>query len=401
MRLYKPKDLPKQRNLADTPPAPPPSSSPVAPAPYRLKRAAEAVSKQLSGHKAMVAQFKELKLPRPPMFTSKVAASPQTDRPVPTKRIKGSGKPQIVPKAPTSSLKPKQPTTPSGINSKSRSPTKPPGLGSAAKKSSFLLSAQRKSNSVESPIHSPPQTADASPTSPVNNLASTASIPATCDSDDVDIGDSDGPILFVSCFHSLEEDPELDDDDSFEPMVSSSARFDTQVAQIFGTGLGPAADDEILRRGEMTPPTVVPELTFAPTFEPMSAVVEWWEPADNTAAQCESKERSDESEIITPRDLPRQLPSLADYEYVASLGKNALHTLSLGIHKQSLRECLIKTVSNAVAEEERIVRAILEEQRIMREASNYPFVLGLMASFHDPNGFHLVSVSFFPGNDRL
>jgi hypothetical protein len=243
--------------------------------------------------------------------------------------------------------------------------------------------------------------ATASPTSAVDNLASTASIPATSDSDDVDI--DDGPILFVSCFHSPEEDPELDDDDSFEPMVSSSAGFDTQVAQIFGTGLGPAGDDEILRRGEVAPPTVVPELTFAPTFEPMSAVVEWWEPADNTAAQCESKE----SEIITPQqeqaicsssDLPRQLPSLTDFEYVASLGKNALHTLSLGIHKQSLRECLIKTVSNAVAEEERIVRSILEEQRIMRKASDYPFLLGLVASFHDANGYHLVSVSFFPSS---
>jgi hypothetical protein len=136
----------------------------------------------------------------------------------------------------------------------------------------------------------------------------------------------------------------------------------------------------------------------------MSAVVEWWEAADNTAAQCESKERSDLSATIPPQQtvfcapkyLSRQLPSSADYEYVASLGRDAFWALSLGVHKQSLRKCWIKTVPNAIVGEEDVIHAILEEQRIMREISGYPFLLGLMASFHDANGFYLVSVSFVP-----
>jgi hypothetical protein len=57
--------------------------------------------------------------------------------------------------------------------------------------------------------------------------------------------------------------------------------------------------------------------------------------------------------------------------------------------------CVVKVISNAIIEEQTVVRAVLEEQRIMREASNFPFLLGLMASFHDANGFYLVSVSFF------
>jgi hypothetical protein len=141
----------------------------------------------------------------------------------------------------------------------------------------------------------------------------------------------------------------------------------------------------------------------------MSAVVEWWEPKDNTAVQpeCESKGRSGRSETISPqqnqlvcvpKDLPRQLPtpSSADFEYVASLDRDAFRALWLGIHKHTSRKCTIKTVSNAIVREDVIVRAILEEQRMMREASGYPLLLGLMASFRDANGFHLVSVSFVP-----
>jgi hypothetical protein len=408
MRLYKPKQLPKQqRDPVDSSPVPP-SSPPRAPGPYRLKRAAEAVSKQISGHKAMVALFKESRLPRPPIFVSKAATPPQNDRSVsakPSKAAKASGKPQVVPKPPTSSVKP---TTRSGIKSNSRSPTKPPGLSSqSAKKSSTLLSAPGKSESVPPPIHSLPQTVLASPAAPPTGLASTGThltnTSATSTSVDVDV---DGPILFVSCFYSAEEDPELDDN-SFEPMELSSADFDAQVARIFSKGLGPTSDNEIIRYGEMPPPTVTPQATSAPTLEPMSAVVEWCEPRENTAVQCESKRQSDRSETISPqqnqlvcvpKDLPRQpqvpLPSSADYEYAASLDRDAFRALSLGIHKYTSRKCWIKTVSNAIVEEETIVRTILEEQRIMREASGYPFLLGLMASFRDANGFHLVSVSF-------
>jgi hypothetical protein len=413
MRLYKPKELPKQqRNPVDSSPVPP-SSPPRAPAPYRLKRAAEAVGKQISGHKAMVALFKESRLPRPPIFVSKAPTPPPKDRPVSAKQgkaAKESGKPQVVPKAPTSSVKP---TTRSGINSNSRSPTKPPGLSSqSAKRPSVLLSASSKSKPVRSPIHS---AVVASPAAPPADLASTGThltnTSAASASDDVD---ADGPILFVSCFYSSEEDPELDGD-LFEPMEPSSANFDAQVAQIFSKGLGPTSDDEILRYGEMPPPTVTPEATSAPTSEPMSAVVEWCGPRENTAVQCESKGRSDRSETISPqqnqlvcvpKDLPRQLPSpsSADYDYVASLDRDAFRALSLGIHKQTSRKYMIKTVSNAIVEEETVVRAILEEQRMMREASGYPFLSGLVASFRDADGFHLVSVSFnsaLPGNDQF
>jgi hypothetical protein len=76
------------------------------------------------------------------------------------------------------------------------------------------------------------------------------------------------------------------------------------------------------------------------------------------------------------------------------LARNAFRAISLGIHKQSQREYVIKVTSNSVVTEECVFGAILEEQRIMREVSGHPFLLGLMASFHDANGFHLVSVSF-------
>jgi hypothetical protein len=416
MRLYKPKEIPKHHlNRIISPPAPP-SSAPDSPTSHRLKRAAEAVSKQISGHKAMVAQFKQIRLPRPPMFTTKSATLPQTERSISTKHskaTKGSGilpnvsaKPPM-PNAPISSAKPgRRAAAPSGSNTKSRSPPKPPGLHSV-KKPSTLLSAPVKSKSIPPPINSPPQTAGASPAAApqaTNLLASTGThltnTSASSVSDDVDI---DGPILFISCFHSSEEDPE-EDYDSFEPveLTSVGSRFDVQVAQIFGTGLGPASDKELLRHGDMAPPTITPQATFTSTLEAMSAVVELWEQADNTAAQCESKERSDVSATIppqqtvvcVPKDLSRQLPSSVDYEYVASLGRDAFRALSLGVHKQSLRKCCIKTVSNAIVKEEDIVHAILEEQRIMREVSGYPFLLGLMASFHDANGFYLVSVGF-------
>jgi serine/threonine protein kinase len=94
-----------------------------------------------------------------------------------------------------------------------------------------------------------------------------------------------------------------------------------------------------------------------------------------------------------PRTIPRQPPSSTDYEYVASLGQGAFGSIALCIHKQSRRQCAVKIISNAILEEQRMVRAVLAEQRIMREATGYPFLLGLLASFHDLHGFYLVSVS--------
>jgi hypothetical protein len=403
MRLYKPKDVLKQhRNLVDSPSRPLSSSPSGIPNPHRLKRAAEAVSKQLSGHKAMVAQFKEMKLPRPPtrIFASKAAATtPQTDRSAPAKQTKSTKAP-----SPTSSISPRQRSSSSGLHSNSLSPTRPPGLGSATKKHSTLLpaAAGKPKSSVTSQIRlqPQPQTLRALPATSPTVLASTAADITTSASDDVNL---DGPILFVPCFYSVEDDTEPDDDifGHTEPS-SESTDFEAQVAKIFGKGLGP--DHETLRRGEMAPPKVTPEATFTSTMDLMSAVVEWWEPVDSKAAQCKSKERSDISEttppsqtefVCVPEDLPARQPlSTADYEYVTSLGRDGFRTLSLCIHKQSLRKCLVKTVSNSIVGEEHILRALLEEQRIMHEASGYPFLLGLMASFHDINGFHLVSVSF-------
>jgi hypothetical protein len=58
------------------------------------------------------------------------------------------------------------------------------------------------------------------------------------------------------------------------------------------------------------------------------------------------------------------------------MGQDAFFTLSLGIHKPSQRKFLIKVISNTIVEEGSVVRAVLEEQRIMRQASDYPFLLG-------------------------
>jgi len=274
-RLYKPKNVPKQHpNPIDSPSCSsscPPGSS----TPYGLKRAAEAVSKQISGHKAMVAQFKEMRLPRPTMFSTKSATPPHTGRSLSatqSKATKASEKPPIPPlaKSPTSSVESKQRAPLSRSNTNSLSPAKPPGLSSPSpiKKGSTslsALSAPSKSKSPQSPIHSLRQRASATSTTSPTNLAT---VSVTSASDDVDI---DEPILFVSCFHSAEEDPELEDD-LFETELSSG--FEAQVAQIFGRGLWPTSGEEVIRRGEVPPPTLTPEASFASTSEPMSAVVE-------------------------------------------------------------------------------------------------------------------------------
>lgn len=212
--------------------------------------------------------------------------------------------------------------------------------------------------------------------------------------------------------------------------VELTSDFESQVAHIFGVGLGCVPENEAIKHGEIAPPKATPETTSAPTLEPMSAVVEWWEPEPSV----KSKGRTDGSETISlfenqiarvpsthmvkpslslarapasvarfdmglPATIPRQLPSSADYEYVASLGQGAFGSVALYIHKQSRRQCAIKVirVSDAIPEERKFVRAVLAEQRIMREASGYPFLLGLLASFHDVHGFYLVSVSsLFP-----
>jgi hypothetical protein len=173
----------------------------------------------------------------------------------------------------------------------------------------------------------------------------------------------------------------------------------------------------------------------------MSAVVEWWEPIVNPAIESDiamsakSKGETDgfeailldqnqiacmpstaidkpspslacqpcqptsvvSFEVALPRAVPRQPPSSADFEFVASLCLGEFCSIALCIHKQSRRHCAVKIISNAVLEDQKIVRAVLAEQRIMREVSRYPFLLGLLASFRGVHGLYLVSVSLlFP-----
>jgi len=401
MRLYKQKDTPKpHRSTLDSPPGLP-SASPGSTTPARFKRAAEAVSKQISGHKAMVAQFKEMRLPRPPMFSTKPATSTKSDLsrslpPTQSETTKQSGKPQTVPgrfsnpKAPTSAASLKQRPVLSNVDTNLPSLTRPPGLASEK---------------------TPPPT-------------------------QVDV---DEPLLSASCFHSLEEeDPDMDELLQ-TPEVTSD--FESQVAQIFGVGLGYGSKDEVVKHGQIAPPKVIPEAMLAPTLEPMSAVVEWWEPTVTPAVESDvamavkSKGETDEFESIPldqnkiacmpstaigkpspsltcqpcqptsvvsfdvalPRVVSRQPPSSADFEFVASLCAGEFGSIALCIHKQSRLHCAVKIISNAVLEDQKFVRAVLAEQRIMREVSRYPFLLGLLASFRGVHGLYLVSVSLiFP-----
>jgi hypothetical protein len=238
----------------------------------------------------------------------------------------------------------------------------------------------------------------------------------------------------VSCFHSREEDPEIEEEDLLQT-VELTSDFESQVAQIFGVGLGYVSENEVVKHGEIAPPKATPETMLASALEPMSAVVEWWEPTANPAIEFDvamtvkPKGRTDGFEAIPlnqnqiacvpstntgrpplslacrpasfdmglPKTIPCQPPSSADYEYVASLGHGAFGSIALCIHKPSRRQCAVKIFSNAILEEQRMVRAVLAEQRIMREASGYPLLSGLLASFHDVHGFYLVSVSLlFP-----
>ena len=323
MRLYKQKDIPKpHRNTLDSPPGLPPTS-PGSTTPDRFKRAAEAVSKQISGHKAMVSQFKEMRLPRPSMFSTKSATSDGSQTiPIPFHLRKarppsdlGSLRPsrgvasnsnasdfRCQPQATTRSFQrghelavPPQATRPR-LEKATRPVSKP-----------FRSPCYWKTpRSVQSPIRSSLQKTGAKPsTSPSNDRASTgadltsvsvASVPTQADVDE--------PILFVSCFHSLDEDdPEMEDELSETVEVTSD--LESQVAQIFGVGLGYVSEDEVVKHGEIAPPKVTPEAVLAPTLESMSAVVEWWEPTVNPAIESDvatamkSKGQTDGFETIS------------------------------------------------------------------------------------------------------
>jgi hypothetical protein len=295
------------------------------------------------------------------------------------------------------------------------------------------------SQSDQSRVHSSLQKAGAkSSTYLSSNCASVGADPVSVSVASVPTQvDADEPILFVSCFHSSEEeDPEMEEDELLQT-VEATSDFDSHIAQIFGVGLGYVSEDEVVKLGEIAPPKVTPEAVSVPTLEPMSAAVEWWEPTVNLAMESDvaravkSKGETDVFETIPldqnqiacvpstdfgrsspplarqpgqptpvvrfdvalPRVLPRQPPSSADFEFVTTLCQGASRSITLCVHKQSRRHCVVKIISNAVLEDERIVRAVLAEQRIMREVSRYPFLLGLLASFRGVHGLYLVSVS--------
>ena len=403
----------------------------------------------------MVAQFKEMRLPRPPMFSTKPATaaksdhshslSPKGSKPTATKR---SANPQTVPersrnsKALNSAASLRQRPVLSNVDTNLLSPTRLPGLGSEkptfpVNKPSAPRASAMMSQSVQSPIRSSRQTAGAklsTPPPPIEHTSTSADLASVSVASVPTQVDVDEPILFVSCFHSPEEDPEMEDE--LLQSVELTSDLESQVAQIFSIGLGYVSEDEVVKHGEIASPKATPEPMLA-SVEPMSAVVEWWEPMVNLAIESDiamvvkSKGETDGFETIPldqnqiagvpstdisepslslvgqpsqhtsvvrfdmglPKAILRQPPSSADFEFVASLCWGAFGSIALCIHKRSGRQCAVKIVSNAVLEDQRMIRAVLAEQRIMREVSRYPYLLGLLASFRDVHGFYLVSVS--------
>jgi hypothetical protein len=213
------------------------------------------------------------------------------------------------------------------------------------------------SQSVLSPIRSSWQTAGAKlstpPTEHTSTSADLASVSVASAPTQVDV---DEPILFVSCFHSLEEDPEMED----------------ELLQLV---------ELTVKHGEIASPKVSPEPMLA-SMEPMSAVVEWWEPTVNPAIESDvamvvkSRGETDGFETIPleqnqiagvpstdisepllslisqpsqhtsmvrsdmglPKAILRQPPSSVDFEFVASLCWGAFGSIALCFHKWSGRQ---------------------------------------------------------------
>jgi hypothetical protein len=69
--------------------------------------------------------------------------------------------------------------------------------------------------------------------------------------------------------------------------VEVTSDLESQVAQIFGVGLGYMSEDEVVKHCEIASPKVTPEAMLAPTLEPMSAVAEWWEPTVNPVIESD------------------------------------------------------------------------------------------------------------------
>jgi hypothetical protein len=146
----------------------------------------------------------------------------------------------------------------------------------------------------------------ACPNTHTSTRTDVSSISVTSASDEIEI---DGLLLSRSCFNSPEDDSGAEDDLFEMAEFLSVSGYEAQVARIFGMGLGPLAEKEVIRRGEIAPPKATPEPSFASTVEPMSATVGWWEPANNAAVahdvptDSESKGRSDGSGATTTGPL--------------------------------------------------------------------------------------------------
>ncbi|KAI0259490.1 kinase-like domain-containing protein [Gloeopeniophorella convolvens] len=426
MRLYKPKTTPQQQRIT---PDSPPSTSPGK-SPHLLKRAAEAVSKQLAEHKAKLSLFKESS-PRAPVLSTKFLNVQHTLRAPPSKPIsktvKAAGKPPSIPaKALTSYLAPTSTANLVQRQGVSQSPAKPPGLGSTKAISVTELATPPRAllNKPRSPFslnRFPLRKADVkSVTSPTKSVSVT-STNSECDpaipiqeqvSDSVistqeQAGDS-------VCFKAQDDDSKLEDDDlgldddDFAFGAESGLDIGPQVAHAFSFGLGPVYVDEVVRRGVVPPPVATPEVTLDPIFESMSASVEWWEPETNppvepeATPEVESKvEAADFQTIplddmtntndVTPLKTLFRPPSPTDFRYVSQLGQGSFGVVSLGIHKHNGRRCAIKVICKDAAKEKKAIHTVIVEQRVMREVSGHPLLLGLLASFHDSRNFYLVS----------
>ena len=298
MRLYKQKDISKQhRNSPDGPPRAT-SASPDGKLPQRLKRAAEAVSRQIAGHKAMISQFND----------SKPSRQPVIDNPPPLKRsnaVKGSVKPPVVPrkadvpKALASLTGSKKQFAPSSTSPKSRSPPAPPGLGTKkatpqrAKSVLTTLTApiKPKPQSPSSQTRSPVQkTGTESLASPTERTATPANLPSVTLTSIPEQDASDELLLPVSCFRAFAEDSDLEED-WLDDEVELTSDFNTQITQVFSFGLGPQSKDDVVRHGEIAPPLITPGTTLTQTLEPMSVLVEnWVEPIITIASSSDGFE---------------------------------------------------------------------------------------------------------------
>jgi len=68
-----------------------------------------------------------------------------------------------------------------------------------------------------------------------------------------------GPLLPVSSFHSLEEDPQLEKDQFNVVETQLSSGPEARVRQIFSMGSGPVSENDVVRHGEVAPPKATPE----------------------------------------------------------------------------------------------------------------------------------------------